>query len=131
MATNKYIYMKMRDVADPDFHAMVAELCRCVGWDKNQFEEKTDFSFLLMAIGREGKVLTQQRAPRNGILRTKVNKLPTNGAVFRVCYELSTLNRTHIELFDGKTVLTLIKHCHRFFCPGLADFKKRTRKRPE
>lgn len=128
MINNKFVHMKISDIADSDFQAMTAELCHCVGWDKDQFEMKT-FSFLLMAIGREDRSLTQQHLPVSGILTTKVNKLPTNGAVFRVCYELAVLNRTHIESFDGKTVLTLIKRCHKFFCPGLADLKKRTRKR--
>lgn len=124
MKTDKVVYMNINTVRDPDFQSMVAELCHCVGWDKNQFETET-FSFLLMAIGREGRALTQSHLPVEGILTTRVEKLPTDGAVFRVCYELANLNRTHIESFDGKTVLTLIKRCHKFFCPGLSNLKKK------
>ena len=115
------------EIDDLQFGSMVAELCHCTDLDIEEFQNRS-LSFLLMAIGREKKALTRQHLPGNGILTTKVDKLVLNSVVYDVCRELVNLKKTHIESFDGKTVLSLIKHCHKVLCPRLSSPKKLTRR---
>lgn len=109
---------------------MVAELCHCVNLGKDQFEGQP-LSYLLMAIGKEKRALTKQHLPTGGILTRRVDKLAPNSVVYGVCRELVNLKRTHIESFDGKVVLSLIKHCHKFFCPQPPRPKRMTRKQSD
>ena len=106
---------------------MVAELCHCVNLGKDQFENQP-LSYLLMAIGKEKRALTKQHLPTSGILTRKVDELPPDSIVYQVCQELVNLKRTHIESFDRRTVLTLIKHCHKAHCPQPPRPKKLTRR---
>ena len=80
-----------------------------------------------MAIHREKKPLGKAYLPTRGILTTTVEKLPPDSVVYQVCREIAKRRRTHVESFDGKTVLTLIKQCHQAFGPTLARPKKLTR----
>ena len=119
-----YVETKICEIEDPDFQSMIAALCHCINLGADQFENRT-LSFLLMAIGKEKKKLEKQYLPVDGILTSRVNRLSPDSVVYDVCRELARLNRMHIESFDGKTVLTLIKKCHKFFCPMPPRRKKR------
>jgi hypothetical protein len=81
-----------------------------------------------MVIGREdAKALAINRLPGPGILTTKVSKLSPNSIVYQVCWALTKLKGTHIESFDEKTVLSLVKRCHKVFCPQITRSKSTTR----
>ena len=72
---------------------------------------------MLMAIGKEAsKCLSESFLPGPGILTRKVDSLSPDSAVFHVCKQLVDLNGTHIESFDGKKVLSLIKTCSKIYC---------------
>jgi hypothetical protein len=114
------------EISDPDFQSMVTELCHCVVLGKDQFVNRP-LAYLLMAIVREKRAITKQHLPTDGILTMKVDKLSTDSVIYCICRELVNMKRTHIESFDGKTVLSLIKHCCKSFCPPLARPKKPTR----
>jgi len=122
-----YTQTKVCEIPDFDFQSMVAELCLCVNFGKDQFD-KQPLSYLLMSIGREKRALTKQHLPTSGVLTMKVDKLSPDSVVYRVCSELVNLNGTIIEAFDGKTVLSLIKHCHRAHCPRPTRSKALTRR---
>ena len=122
-----YTQTNICEVSDSGFQSMVAELCHCVNLGKDQFDNQP-LSFLLMAIGKENRALTKQHLPISGVMTRKVDKLSTDSVVYHVCLELVNLKRTHIESFDGKAVLSLIKHCHKVFCPRPTRPKKLTRR---
>jgi hypothetical protein len=113
---SNYVQTKIRSIADPDFQQMISELCHCVNLGRDQFENQP-LSYLLMVIGKEKRALAKQYLPGNGILTGKVDKLSPDSVAHQVCRELANLNRTNIESFDGKMVLSLFKDCHLFFCP--------------
>ena len=123
---SNYTQTNICDISDSGFQSLVTELCHCVNLGKDQFDNQP-LSYLLMAIGKENRALTKQHLPISGVMTWKVDKLSTDSVVYRVCLELVNLRKTHIESFDGKTVLSLIKHCCKSFCPPLARPKKPTR----
>ena len=107
-----FLNTKIRDVEDAAFQSLIVELCHCVEWDAGQFDDST-LSFLLMAINRENpKALTSQRLMGKGILTMKVDKIVPGSVVHGVCEELTRLKRTGVEMFCGKTVLSLVKSCY-------------------
>jgi len=113
-----YVETRISEINDPDFQSLIHELIHCVDWntDVDQICEQP-FSYLLMVIGREKKALTLQHLPVKGILNMRVEKLQFDSVLHHVCRELARLKGTPIESFDGKTVLTLIKRCHKIYCP--------------
>jgi len=119
-----YLEMKICRVQDEEFQSLIEELCYCAAWNVEQFDNHT-LRFLLMAIGKEARVLSLQHFPFKGVLTTKVDKLRPESVVFNVCQELVRLKHTHIEAFDGKTVLSLIKHCYVVFWQPPRPPKKR------
>ncbi|HXR04016.1 MAG TPA: hypothetical protein VN836_04835 [Verrucomicrobiae bacterium] len=122
-----YTQIKICEIPDPDFQSLITELCHCVVLGRDQFVNQP-LSFLLMAIVRERRVMTRQHLPTDGILTVKVDKLLPDSVVYDVCQEMVNRKGAHIESFDGKTVLSLIKHCYKAFCPPFARPKKPTRK---
>jgi hypothetical protein len=84
-----------------------------------------------MAIGRENRAMTRQHLAVDGILTTKVDKLSPDSVVYGVCRELVNRAGTHIESFDGKTLLSLLKHCVKACCTQLARTKKLRRRDDE
>ena len=110
----RYLETKIREVYDEEFQFLIDELCQCAGWEREEFDNHT-LRFLLMATGKEVRALSHQHFPFKGVLTTKVDKLRPESVVFHVCQELVRLKHTHIEAFDGKTVLSLIKHCYVVF----------------
>ena len=122
-----YAQIKICEIPDPDFQSMITELCRCVVLGQDQFVNKP-LSFLLMAIVREKRAMTRQHLLTDGILTMKVDKLSPDSVVYDVCREMVNRKGTHIESFDGKTVLSLIKHCYKAFCPPFARPIKPPRK---
>lgn len=118
-----YIQQNICEIEDPDFQDMIFELCHCVNLDMAEVEDQS-LAFFLMCIGREKWALTQQHLPTAGILTRKVNKLATDSVVYAVCQELVKKKNSHIENFDGKTVLSLIKHCYQSFFPKPTRPKK-------
>src|SRR4051794_38914500 len=104
------LHARLSDVPDAEFQQMIDELHHCVNWARDD-HAVTSLFYLLSAIAVEDpKALAANRLPTGGILLTKVNKLPT-GAVHDVCVELSSMKGAHIESFDGKNVLSLLKIC--------------------
>lgn len=126
--TTNYSHTKISDIDDSDFQSLVSELCLCADLGRDQFLNHP-LSYLLMAIGRENRALTAQHLPLPGVLTRKVGKLSPDSVVHNVCRELVDLKKTHIESFDGKTVLSLIKHCHKAHCPQAPRPKKQPRHR--
>lgn len=118
-----YVYKKICDVADSDFQSLILELCHCTNLNLADVEDNS-LVFFLMAIARENRVLTKQHLPTAGILTRKVDKLASDSIVFAVCQEMVRQKNSHIENFDGKTVLALIKHCYKSFFPKPARPKK-------
>jgi hypothetical protein len=110
----RYLETKICDVDDEEFQSLIDELCQCANWERSQFDTHT-LRFLLMATGKEARELSQQHFAFKGVLTTKVDKLLPGSVVFAVCQELVRLKHSHIEAFDGKSVLTLIKHCYVVF----------------
>ena len=105
-----YLHAKLVDVEDPDFQSLIDELHHCVGWTRKDQPLSSAFT-LLQSIGIEDpRALTAQHLPTPGVLTMKVGTLPP-GVVRDFCAELVGLARTHVETFDGKTVLSLIKAC--------------------
>ncbi|MGD0743653.1 MAG: hypothetical protein ABSA45_00725 [Verrucomicrobiota bacterium] len=125
-----YTQTKICEISDPDFQSMIAELCRCVFLGQDQFVNQP-LSFLLMAIVREKRAMTRQHLPTDGILTMRVDKLSPGSVVYDVCQEMVNQKGAHIESFDGKTVLSLIKHCYKAFCPSIPRLKKQTRRESE
>ena len=113
---SNYIHTPIQDIGDPEFQLLVKELCLCIQLDLALFEGQP-LTYMLMVIGREKKALTRDHLLLDGILTTKVAKLSPDSVVYRVCWELANVKKTHIESFDEKTVLSLIKECHKVFCP--------------
>ncbi len=126
-AMTNYLETRMSEIADFDFQKLIDELCFCVDLPRDDFHDQR-LSFLLMAIGREGRTLSAQHTAMPGILTTSVHKLSHDSAVFQVCNQLAAVNRTNIESFDGKTVLSLIKKCSKIYSRELARAKKARRK---
>lgn len=122
-----YVRTNICEITDPDFSSMILELCHCVNLDLAEVEDKP-LDFFLMCIGREKWVLTKQHLATNGVLTQKVDKLARDSVVDAVCREMAKQNHTHIESFDGKTVLTLIKKCLKAYCPTPPRPKKLTRR---
>jgi hypothetical protein len=122
-----YLHIRISEISDPSFQSMVTELCHCVDLNRTQFEDQA-LSYLLMAIGKEQRTLSIQHLPTSGVLTMKLDQFPADSVVYRVCWELANLNGTHIESFDGKTVLSLIKKCYKKFCPRATQPKKSTRR---
>ena len=119
--------MKICEITDSGFQSMVDELSLCIGLDREHFNNQP-LAYMLMVIHKEKKALTRHQLPISGILTTKVDKLPPDSVVDLVCRELVNLKKTHIESFDGKTVLSLIKHCHKALCPLPPKTKRLTRR---
>ena len=83
---------------------------------------------MLMAIVKEdSKCLSARYLPGPGVLTSKVRQLRPDSVVHAVCREMASLNRTHIESFDGVTVLSLIKKCSKVYSPKSPRTKKLTR----
>lgn len=83
---------------------------------------------MLMAIVKEDpKCLSEKYLPGPGILTRKVDSLSPDSIVYHVCRELVDLNKTNIESFDGKKVLSLIKQCSKVYCPKFPRKRKLTR----
>ena len=110
-----HLETRICDIDDHDFQAMVDELCECVGKNRAEFINLR-FSFMLMAIVKEDpKCLSKQYLAAPRILTQKVDKLSPGTVVFQICKELVDLNRLHIESFDGKMVLSLLKKCSKIY----------------
>jgi hypothetical protein len=122
-----YTETKVCEIGDSGFQSMVSELCHCVRLDRDQFVDQP-LSYLLMASAREGRRLTRQCLATDGILTTKVDKLPYDSVVHCVCRELVNRAGTLIEAFDGKTVLSLINQCRKACAPIPPRQKKLTRR---
>jgi hypothetical protein len=122
-----YTQIKICEIPDPDFQSLITELCHCVVLRRDQFVNQP-LSFLLMAIVRERRAMTRQHLPTDGILTVKVDKLSPDSVVYDICREMVNRKGAHIESFDGKTVLSLIKHCYKTFCPSIPRPRKQTRR---
>jgi len=102
------IHAKITEVEDDDFQAMINELYHCVDWPRHDEDLPTIFNLLSAIAAQDIKALTSNHLPTAGILTTKIGKLP-DGLVYEFCRELAGILQTHIEAFDGKTVLSLVK----------------------
>ena len=111
-----YVQTKICDIEDPDFQSLIFELCHCTNLNIVDVEDQS-LAFFLMVIAREKRVLTKHHLPTAGILTRKVDKLAGDSVVLTVCREMVKQKNSHIENFDGKTVLSLIKHCYKAFSP--------------
>lgn len=122
-----YTETKVREILDSGFQSLFSELCDCIQLDRDQFVDQP-LSYLLMASVREAKALTRQHLAIDGVLTTKVDKLQYDSIVHCVCRELVNRAGSHIEAFDGKTVLSLINQCRKACAPIPPRQKKLTRR---
>ena len=122
-----YIEIKVREILDSGFQSLFSELCDCIQLDGDQFVDQP-LSYLLMASVREAKALTRQHLAIDGVLTTKVDKLRYDSIVHCVCRELVNRAGSHIEAFDGKTVLSLINQCRKACAPTPPRQKKLARR---
>ena len=122
----KYIETNICEIRDHQFQSLITELCHCTDLPQAQFNPKP-LSYLFMVVVREKKPLAKQFLPGPGILTMKVDQVDPDSVVHRVCLELVNLKKTHIESFDGKTVLALIRQCHKCVNPRPNQLKKPTR----
>jgi hypothetical protein len=123
---SNYLETKIREIPDGEFQKMVTELCHCINFGRDQYENQP-LSYLLMTIDREKRKLTIQHSPIIGLLGKKVDSLPPDSVVYQVCCELARRNNRPIEYFDGKTVLTLVNQCQKRLCPKPIRAKRLTR----
>jgi hypothetical protein len=124
---SNYVETKIGENTDEDFQTLVAELCGCLNWPKEEFENKTLANLFTMIV-TEKKVLNLQVIPVDRILSTKVKNLPLNSVVHGVCSELVNRSKKNMDSFAGKTVFMVIKQCHKAVCPALTRAKKPTRR---
>lgn len=104
------LHSSLCEVEDHEFDQLIDELHHCVGWARDDTSLTTLWYLLSAIVVEDSNALAANRLPTEGILLTKTNKL-SPGAVYDVCRELTFHQGTHIESFDGKTVLSLIKAC--------------------
>ena len=123
-----YLEKKISDIDDLDFQMMVSELCECIEKSRAEFDSRR-LSFMLTVIARDyPKYLSKQYLSKNGILTRKFDSFSTDSVVYQVCKELVDLNRMGTDWFCGKSVLSLIKACSKFYCPKqMTRSKKPTR----
>lgn len=119
--------IKICEISDPAFQAMITELCDCVFLSNDDLVNQS-LSFLLMAIVKEKRVLTKPDLLGGGVLAKKVDDFSTDSAVYQVCQEMAKRNKTEIESFDGKTIFYLIKDCFKSFSPPLSRSRKQTQR---
>jgi hypothetical protein len=122
----KYVETKIVEIEDVDFQKLIAELCECVNWDREEFENKT-LANLFNAFVMEKKVMNMQQLPTEQILSKKVKDLELGSAVHDVCCELALANGKPMDNFAGKTVFALIKQCYKAVNPLPIRAKKPTR----
>lgn len=102
------LHAKIAETTDPDFQRLIDELYHCVNWERDDTNFPTLW-YLLGGIGAQNpKALAAAFLPTEGILTTKVEKL-SQGVVYDLCCELAKVHRSHIEAYDGKRVLSLLK----------------------
>ena len=111
-----YVERKIASINDQEFQTLVAELCRCVDWSKDEFENKT-LANLFAAIVIEDKKPNLQKILIGNVLTLKVKKLPSNSVVHAVCYELANRKGKPMDDFADKSVFMLIKQCYTAVCP--------------
>lgn len=112
-----YLHTDFSVINDADFQRMIDELHHCIGWCRDDRQLSNAFYLLSVISAQDFKALSAAHLPAPGILTMKVGKLP-QGAVYDFCCELVRLVPTHIEAFDGKTVLSLIKTYFRHQKPS-------------
>ncbi len=104
------LHLRLDAIFDPAFQQMLDELYHAVNWSRDDLATPTLFYLLSSIMTEDAKALAANRLPATGVLLTKVDRLH-EGAVEDVCRELASIKGAHIESFDGKTVLSLIKTC--------------------
>ena len=121
-----YLERKISDIKDDDFQTLVAELCECVGWLEDEFENKT-LANLFTALVKEDKKLNLNKVLFGRIFAMKVKALPFDSVVKGVCCELASRKGKAMDDLAGKLVFTLIKQCYKAVCPQKLRPKKTTR----
>jgi hypothetical protein len=100
------LHTKIKSVDDDAFQQLVDEVYHCIGWSRDD-DNFTTLWELLSAIGRESpKVLSATYLPTEGVITTKVCKLP-EGFVYSLCAEIACLKGTHLD--DEKKVVSLLR----------------------
>jgi len=103
-----YLHAKISTVSDANFQRLIDELYHCVAWRRDDSSLSTLWYLLNAINAQDPKALTAKHLPTDGILTTKIDKLP-QGVIYDLCRELADLKHTHIESLDGKAVLSLLK----------------------
>lgn len=103
-----YLHAKIADVTDKDFHALIDELYHCVGIRRDDGKLWTLTLLIQSLCVQNIDALTLQHLPTEGICGMKCEKLPA-GVIHDICREIAVIKGTHIESFDGKTVLHVLK----------------------
>jgi len=113
---NNYLERKISEIDDDDFQTLVAELCECVDWFEDEFENKT-LANLFTALVTENKKLNLNKVLFSRVLAMKVKELAFNSVVEGVCCELASRKGKAMDDLAGKLVFTLIKQCYKAVCP--------------
>ena len=122
-----YVETRISEIPDGNFQTMVAELCECFNWAKDEFENKTLANLFTMVV-TEKKKWDLQQILIDRILAKKVKELAPDSVVYGVCCELVSRKGKSMDHFAGKSVFTLIKQCHTIICPPLSLVKEPTRR---
>lgn len=103
-----YLIARIAEIDDADFNAMIDELYHCLGIRRDDGKLTTLFYVLQSFSAQDPKALSADRLPFDGILTTKIGKLP-DGVVYDICRELCSQKRLHIEAVHDKPVLWLLR----------------------
>ncbi len=113
-----YLDTKICEIEDKQFRSLIEELCLGIGYLQEEFVSEP-LRYMLMVIVKEKRSLATSCFPLPGVLTTRVSKLAPDSVVHAVCRDLTYAAKTSIELFDNKTVLSLIRNTYKATCPPL------------
>ena len=111
-----YLETKISSIADKDFQILISELCECLNWSKDEFENKS-LANLFTIIVTEEKKLDLKKVLISRVLGTKIKHLVYDSVLANVCSELASRKGKAMDDMAGKSVFTLIKQCYMAVCP--------------
>ena len=129
MTEPKIIDTPICDVFDENFQAMVRDFCIGLGLEFDEFEDHR-FSFLLNHLDKQGRKFDASHFTGIGCLAQKVHTIPADTVLYEFFSELADLRGKDIDMFYGRTVLSLIKDCYKSANPPLKRKKPRAPKPP-
>jgi hypothetical protein len=121
-----YLETKISEIRDADFHRLIAELCECLNWHQDEFQDKS-LANLFTNVVTENKKLDLKNVLISRVLTLKVKDLAPDSAVKNLCCELVGEKGIPMDDLAGKSVFALVKHCYQAVCPAKLRPRKPTR----